>query len=193
MPEQQVAAELELAWWRSALASLLEADRALLGADTSVLDRLEADLRLVDEAHAAGSAQLLAWQLAENWKIGLVDWPDEAAALKKLLRRERVSAYDLQTTSPHLSRAIAPVWLASPYEVSQIADTLPFDCVVLVDAGATTLAENVGAIRRARQVVVFGDPVTQTPAAFTVSIAERGDIVEDDIDDEALDLSLIHI
>ena len=187
VPEQQVAAELELAWWRSALASLLDADRALLGANTSVLDRLEADFRLVDEAHAAGSAQLLAWQLAENWKIGLVDWPDEAAALKKLLRRERVTAYDLQTTSPHLSRAIAPVWLASPYEVSQIADTLPFDCVVLVDAGATTLAENVGAIRRARQVVVFGDPVTQTPAAFTVSIAERGDIVEDDIDDEALD------
>ena len=83
VPEDQVAAELELAWWQSALESLLAADRALLGANTAVLDRLEADFRLVDEAHAAGSAQLLAWQLAENWKIGLVDWPDEAAALKR--------------------------------------------------------------------------------------------------------------
>ena len=70
-PEEQVAAELELAWWRSALESLLESDRALLGANTSVLDRLEADFKLVDEAHAAGSAGLLGWQLAENWNIGL--------------------------------------------------------------------------------------------------------------------------
>jgi len=188
VPEQQVAAELELAWWKSALSSLLEADRALLGANTSVLDRLEADFRLVDEAHAAGSAQLLAWQLAENWKIGLVDWPDEAQLLKKLLRREHFTAFDLQTTAPHLSRSVAPVWLASPYEVSTIADTMPFDAVILVDAGATTLAENVGAIRRARQVVVFGDPVTQTPAAFDVSI-DPGESAPspDEMDDERLD------
>jgi len=184
VPEQQVAAELELAWWRSALGSLLEADRALLGANTSVLDRLEADFRLVDEAHAAGSAQLLGWQLAENWKIGLVDWPDEASALKRLLRRERSTAYDLQTSAPHLSRAVAPVWLASPYEVSTISDSMPFDCVVLVDAGATTLAENVGAIRRARQVVVFGDPVTQTPAPFILSIGDEQ--TEPEVDDQAL-------
>jgi hypothetical protein len=44
--------------------------------------------------------------------------------------------------------------------------------VILVDAGATTLAENVGAIRRARQVVAFGDPVTQTPAPFTIAVTD---------------------
>jgi hypothetical protein len=172
VPEEQVEAELELAWWQSALESLLAADRALLGANTPVLDRLEADFRLVDEAHAAGSAQLLAWQLAENWKIGLVDWPDETVLLKKLLRRSVISAFDLQTTSPHLSRTVAPVWLASPYEVHTIVDTMAFDTVILVDAGATTLAENVGAIRRAKQVVAFGDPVTQSPAAFTIAIVD---------------------
>jgi hypothetical protein len=176
VPEEQVAAELELSWWRSALESLLEADRALLGANTGVLDRLEADFRLVDEAHAAGSAQLLSWQLAENWKIGIMDWPEEAELLKRLLRDDRLSAYDLQTTAPHLSRAVAPVWLASPYEVADVADTLPFDCVILVDAGATTLAENVGAIRRGRQLIVFGDPVTQTPSDFTIAIPEDGDV-----------------
>ncbi|MFZ2963836.1 MAG: AAA family ATPase, partial [Rhodoglobus sp.] len=173
-PEHVVAAELEQAWWTSALESLLEADRALLGANTSVLDRLEADFRLVDEAHAAGNAQLLAWQLAENWKIGLVDWPDEAEALKRALRSEALSAQDLQAAAPHLSRTIAPVWLASPYEVHSIVKTMPFDTVVLVDAGATTIAENAGAIRRARQVVAFGDPVTQTPAAFSMAVTDPG-------------------
>ncbi|PRY67212.1 hypothetical protein B0I08_107107 [Glaciihabitans tibetensis] len=172
IPDEQVEAELELAWWQSALESLLSADRALLGANTPVLDRLEADFRLVDDAHASGSAQLLSWQIAENWKIGLVDWPDEAKLLKNLLRRDRISAFDLQTTAPHLSRAVAPVWLASPYEIPSIADTMPFDTVILVDAGATTIAENVGAIRRGRQVVAFGDPVTQTPGPFTIAITD---------------------
>jgi hypothetical protein len=172
VPEAQVEAELEQAWWQSALESLLQTDRALLGANTTVLDRLEADFRLVDEAHAAGSAGLLSWQLAENWKIGLVDWPDETSLLKKLLRRPHVSSFDLQTTAPHLSRTIAPVWLASPYEVHQIAESCVFDTVILVDAGATTVAENVGAIRRARQVVAFGDPVTQSPAPFDTGIPD---------------------
>jgi hypothetical protein len=187
VPEAQVEAELELAWWQSALESLLAADRALLGANTPVLDRLEADFRLVDEAHATGSAQLLAWQLAENWKIGLVDWPDEGRLLKKLLLRTSMDAFDLQTTAPHLSRAVAPVWLASPYEVSRIADSMPFDAVILVDAGATTIAENVGAIRRAKQVVAFGDPVTQTPAAFAVAIADRDSDGSPSADEETLD------
>ncbi len=170
VPEDQVAAELELAWWQSALESLLEADRALLNANTTVLDRLEADFSLVDEAHASGSAQLLGWQLAENWKIGLVDWPDEAKALKKLLASDSMTAFDLQTTAPHLARSIAPVWLVSPYNIDEIPATVPFDAVILVDAGATTIAENAGAIRRAKQVVAFGDPVTQTPARFQIAV-----------------------
>ncbi|MCU1579788.1 MAG: family ATPase [Rhodoglobus sp.] len=172
VPEEQVGIELELSWWKSALEALLEADRALLNANTPVLDRLEADFRLVDEAHAAGSSQLLGWQLAENWKIGLVDWPDEAALLKRVLAREAITAFDLQTTAPHLSRTVAPVWLSSPYEIGDIIDTMPFDAVILVDAGAMTLAESVGAIRRARQVVAFGDPVTQTPAPFDIAVTD---------------------
>ncbi|MBX3196491.1 MAG: AAA family ATPase [Microbacteriaceae bacterium] len=175
VPEEGVAGELELAWWRSALESLLAADLALLGAKTDVLERLESDFRLVDEAHAAGSVQLLAWQLAENWKIGLVDWPDEAVSLKALLRGQGATELDsaaLQNASPHLSRAIAPIWMASPYEIPRITDTMAFDTVVLVDAGDVTVAEAAGAIRRGKQVVAFGDPVTQSPAAFELGLGE---------------------
>jgi hypothetical protein len=52
---------------------------------------------------------------------------------------------------------------------------MAFDTVILVDAGATTLAENVGAIRRAKQVVAFGDPVTQSPTPFTTAIIDPDD------------------
>ena len=182
VPESDVAAELELSWWKSALESMLDSEKSLLGANTSVLDRLEADFRLVDEAHAQGNAQQLSWQLAENWKIGLVDWPDEAKLLKRMLGRDSVSAFDLQTTAPHLSRTVAPVWLSSPYGIDSIVETMPFDVVILVDAGATTIAENAGAIRRAKQVIAFGDPVTQTPAPFEIGIPDR---VVDDVDGPA--------
>lgn len=170
VPEEQVAAELELAWWRSALDGLLAGERALLGAKTDVLQRLEADFRLVDEAHQQGNAGLLAWQLAESWRIGIIDWPEEAAALKQLIVGGGLTAESLQRVAPHLSRTVAPVWLASPYEVHEVSDTMPVDVVILVDAGATTIAENIGAIRRARQVLVFGDPVTQTPAPFRIGL-----------------------
>ncbi|MBX3091760.1 MAG: AAA family ATPase [Cryobacterium sp.] len=185
VPESAVAAELELAWWRSALDSLLERDRALLGANTEVLDRLEADFRMVDEAHAAGSAQLLGWQLAENWSVGLADWPDEASQLKKLLRGGSVDSRALQDAAPHLSRTVAPVWIASPYEVPNITDTIRFDSVILVDAGAMTVAESVGAIRRAKQVVAFGDPVTQTPSTFEIALGsgESREASADDLEE----------
>src|SRR5690606_28733745 len=119
VPADAMVDELELAWWKSALAGLLESDRALLGANTSVLDRLEEDFRLVDEAHARGNAAALAWRLAEQWSMGLVDWPEEAAALKRLLRHEHVTSHELHAAAPHLDRTLSPVWLASPYEIAE--------------------------------------------------------------------------
>ena len=181
VPEEQVEVELELAWWQSALEALLTSDKALLGANTEVLDRLEADFRLVDEAHASSSGIHLAWQLAESWKIGVVDWPEEADALRRLLRGDVQSASALNQAAPHLLKVLAPVWLASPYAVHQIDDGISFDAVFLVDAGSTTFAENLGAIRRAKQVVAFGDPVTQTPSAFRIQ-AERTPAVSVDAD-----------
>ncbi|CAO1652978.1 AAA family ATPase [Salinibacterium sp. NYA9b] len=184
VPEDQVAAELELSWWKSALDSMLEVDRALLNANTSVVDRLEADFRLVDEAHASANAKQLSWQIAENWKIGLVDWPDEASALKRALAKERLTSFDVQTSAPHLSRTIAPVWLASPYEIDSVVDTMPFDTVVLVDAGAVTVAEAAGAIRRSKQVVVIGDPVIQSPTPFETAVRDATGDAAPLVDDE---------
>ena len=173
--EEEVAAELELAWWQSALETMLSADKALLNANTQVLDRLEADFKLVDEAHASATGQLLSWLLAETWKIGVVDWPDEADQLRRLLRADRATAVRLNDVAPHLGRVLAPVWLASPYEVAGISDQIGFDTVLLVDAGATTFAENVGAIRRGKQVVAFGDPVTQSPSPFETGLVDAAD------------------
>lgn len=169
VPESDVRAELEYAWWQSALEHLLRSDRALLGANTSVVDRLERDYRLVDQAHAAASGPLLASQLATQWRIAIVDQPAEAAALKQAIKRGDASPAELHEVAPRVMRVLAPVWIASPYDVPEIPADVDFDVVLITDAAALCLAEAAPALRRARQVVVFGDPVTQKPTPFRVA------------------------
>lgn len=169
----RVALELELAWWQTALQQLLSGNRALLNANTEVVDRLEADFRLVDEAHVGTNAGLLAWQLAQSWAIGIADHPDEAATLRAALKAGPLTPAGLQEHAPTLGRILAPVWLASPYEVPQLPEGLRFDAVLLLDAAAVTLAECVPAIRRAQQVAAFGDPVSEAPSRFQLALSER--------------------
>ena len=178
----EVASELELAWWRGALETILEKEEALLGSDKDVLVRLEADFRLVDEAHAGGNAQHLAWQLAERWSLGLMDWPDEAKELKKILTNRTASVHSVSALAPHLTKALAPVWMATPYEVHRLPDSQRFDVAIVMDAGALSVAESVGALRRAPQVVAVGDPVAQTPSAFSLALRDERESAHDDGD-----------
>nr|WP_241796774.1 AAA family ATPase [Microbacterium sp. C5A9] len=168
--EAQVGEELEFAWWQSLLERALQDDRALLGANTAVVDRLERDFRLVDEAHAAMAGPLLASQLADQWKIAIVDEPQESQNLRKALTQKSTTTAEIVSAAPTLVRALAPVWISSPYLVPEIPDSVEFDTVLLVDAAAINLAEATPAIRRARQVVAFGDPVTQRPTAFDLAV-----------------------
>ncbi|MCU4671871.1 AAA family ATPase [Microbacterium fluvii] len=185
VPEERVADELEYAWWQSALEHLLRTDRALLGANTAVADRLERDFRLVDEAHQAASGQVLAAQLATQWRIGIVDHAAEATALKRALTQGEPSTARLAAAAPTLLRTLAPVWIASPYDVQLLPDEMAFDVVLLADAAALSLAEVAPALRRTRQVVAFGDPVTQRPTPFRVAAGLPGpdDELEVEFDD----------
>lgn len=178
----RVGSELELAWWRGALETILAKEDALLGSDRSVLERLEADFRLVDEAHTAGNAQRLAWQLAERWSLGLMDWPEEATALKKMLRDTVGGVAHLTRSAPHLTKALSPVWCASPYDVHALPESVRFDVVFILDAGSLRTSEVLGALRRAPQVVALGDPVTQAPSAFTTALRADDDGVGGDLD-----------
>lgn len=178
----RVAGELELAWWRGALETILQKEEALLGSDQSVLERMEADYRLVDEAHLGGNAQLVSWNLAERWSLGLVDWPEEKTALKTLLKTRQATISSLHAQAPHLTKALAPVWLASPYRVHLLPETLRFDAVFLLDSGAVTIPEVAAAIRRAPQVIAIGDPVTQVPSPFrtaALAVDDRSEVDHD--------------
>lgn len=168
--EAQVGEELEFAWWQSLLERALQDNRSLLGANTAVVDRLERDFRLVDEAHAAMAGPLLAWQLANQWRIAIVDEPQQSQHLRRALTQPSTTTAEVVSAAPTLVDVLAPVWISSPYLVPEIPDSVEFDTVLLVDAAAINLAEAAPAIRRARQVVAFGDPVTQRPTPFHIAV-----------------------
>lgn len=165
-----VASELELAWWLSVLERMLVDNRALLSANTGTIERLEKDFRLVDDAHAGANGQLLAASLAEAWRVALADFPAEAENLREALRGGYASPAALVHRAPALLSVLAPVWTMSPYEVPLLPENMRFDTLLLVDAGATLLAENLGAIKRSEQVVAFGDTVTQSPSPFEIGV-----------------------
>ena len=172
--DDQVEHELDLAWWQSALQTMLGKERALLRGNTDVLRRLEQDFALVDEAHVDASSARLAHQIAQQWRLAIDDHPNEADALKALVKAGPVDADELQRAAGHLTRSVAPVWLASPYDLHRVPKRIPFDAVIIADAGAITIAEAAGAISRARQVIALGDSATQTPAPFDVGISTLG-------------------
>lgn len=175
VPASLVASELEQAWWQSALERMLQTNQALLSANTGVIERLESDFRLVDDAHASAGGAVLASKLADAWRVAVLDARQEALALREQLRGGYATVESLVSEAPTLMGVLAPVWVVSPYEVPLLPDTMRFDTVLLLDAGATTLVENVGAIRRGRQVVAFGDTVTQTPSNFEVAVRTPSD------------------
>jgi len=83
-------------------------------------------------------------------------------------------------------KAIKPVWLMSPYSVS---DSLPlddthFDVVIFDEASQITLEEGVPALYRARQTIIVGDEKQMPPTDFFRS----GSIISDPDDlDRSMD------
>ena len=164
-----VESELKLAWWRGVLEAIIADRQQLLGADTSILDRLENDFTLVDRAHITGNSHKTAHALAEAWRIAVRDLPDEVAGLRLALKGGHATVDRLSDVAPTLVDVLAPVWCVSPYSVKSLAKGQSFDVVMLVDAAAMSEAEAAPAIARGGQIVAFGDPVTDQPTPFTIT------------------------
>ncbi|HEY4109658.1 AAA domain-containing protein [Puia sp.] len=82
-------------------------------------------------------------------------------------------------------KAIKPVWLMSPYSVS---DSLPmddshFDVVIFDEASQITLEEGVPALYRARQTIIVGDEKQMPPTDFFSAGSKSLD--PDDLDKSA--------
>lgn len=164
---EHLAQELEQAWWQSALEYLVAKNPKLLSYSSTEIARLEEDFRVKDAALVATGAPVLAAELAKRWQAAIAASPEQAANLKNLLRSGRASMSELAATAPAIWPVLAPAVLVSPFELPHhIGNNQHFDVLFVLDAAGTTVAENLAALRRSRQVVVWGDDAIAGPDGF---------------------------
>ena len=176
--QDQVADELELAWWQSALEAMISGDDYLAMTTGENLRTIEAEFRQADAAHIETGAQRLNHRLAVRWKSAVETHPAAAAQLKTLLRDTAPIVPDLEEVEPALTQPLVPLWTTSPLGLAEQfphdpsgsgTSSAEFDAVLLLDAETLAVPAALAAISRAEQVVAFGDPVSGAPKQFQVS------------------------
>jgi hypothetical protein len=166
---EHISLELELAWWQSALEYLVARDSSVMQYTAEQIDTLEEDFTIADAQLVETGARALASTLSKTWLSLIASWPNEAAALKQMLRARSASLRGIAEIAPNLSQNLLQVVMVSPYELpAQLAGGAKFDIAFIVDAGGTTVAENLAALSRVDQVVVFGDEAISAPDGFEV-------------------------
>ena len=167
--KDQIALELEQAWWQSALESVVSRDGSALGYTPHQIEANELRFRAAKAAQIEIGARELAHQLSSSWKSALASAPAEAEALKNLLRTKTASLKSVANAAPSIWPVIAPTVLVSPFQVpGELPAGTSFDCVLVLDAAGTSAAENLPALRRAKQVIVFGDDAIASPVGFEI-------------------------
>lgn len=175
-----VAAELELAWWQTALEMML-ASQEIEILDGDALRDLEARFRRADYRHLASGGARLMSQAAAHWKQAISENSHQAAYLKSQLRGHEFSMNAMLCNAAHITTTLYPLWTTSPFAISRkLPVDMRFDAVILLDADSTPLAANLPAITRADQVIAIGDPVSGVPEPFMVSAIANPAVLEND-------------
>lgn len=111
----------------------------------------------------------------------------EIGLLQKAIKNggRGMSLRKLFDTIPNILSKLTPCMLMSPISVSQYFDTsdIKFDLLVFDEASQLPTCEAVGAIARAENVIIVGDPKQMPPTSFFSS----NNFDEDNIDKEDLE------
>jgi hypothetical protein len=174
--KEDLQAELELAWWKSALETLLERSGRSLAADSDQIVQIERRFATAEKELIEAGSKTVAYGLSGKWKQALENHPSEAQTLKELLKLKRAVISEVGQLAPNIYQALVPVVLASPYEIpSTLAHGERFDVTLVLDGAGSSIAENYAGLVRSNQVVVFGDDVIAAATGFSIECLPQED------------------
>jgi hypothetical protein len=174
--KEDLQAELELAWWKSALETLLERSGRSLASDSDEIVQIEKRFAAAETELIAAGSKTVAYGLSGKWKQALENHPSEAQTLKELLKLKRAVISEVSQLAPNIYQALVPVVLASPYEVPKtLAKGESFDVTLVLDGAGSSIAENHAGLVRSNQVVVFGDDVIAAATGFKIECLPQED------------------
>lgn len=126
-------------------------------------------------------------------------WTDFALIKNEVYKQKRhISQRDLFQRASVALQQLQPCWMMSPISVAQFVppDAVSFDLVIIDEASQMRPEEALGAIARAQQLIVVGDPQQLPPtnffkASFNQDLEEDAEEETEGIDDESiLDMAL---
>ena len=167
--------ELELAWWKSALETLLQrSGSSLVGNHEEVIANEQRFAKAESDLIAEGS-KTVSFEMATRWKQAIEKFPSEAQTLKELLKLKRAVLSEVQALAPNVYQALVPVVMCSPYEVPTVlAKGDLFDVALVLDGAGSSIAENYSGLMRASQLVVFGDDAIAAATGFNLECLPEG-------------------
>lgn len=159
VPADRVEFELQLAWWSSVFEEIVRSAPKLATFNGEQLTSLTHKFRDLDLAHLRSQLQPVRAAHDAHVHSALLKHSDQAVALGDELAAGRVASLrDALVRFPDVARRLRAAWVSSPALIPQI---LPqgrrVDLVIIDDAHSLPTAQAIGAIARARQVVVIGD------------------------------------
>lgn len=171
---------LEHVWLSSILETAMLTDRRVGSFDGRAQLRTVAAFGKADREHIGTTALRIRRAVAENATRVRDAYPGESDVVEHQarLRRGHLPVRQLFQAAPHVLGALRPCWAMSPLIVSQLLPAVRcFDVVIFDEASQVPPADAVGAIMRADQAIVAGDPRQLPPTSFFLS---SGDVEEEE-------------
>ncbi|MES2829759.1 MAG: DUF3320 domain-containing protein [Bacteroidota bacterium] len=193
-------AEFLKGFYRSAAESLIEADPKLNTFNGTLFQEKIRKFREISKQFELLTRQELYAKLASR----IPSFAQEASQSSEIGFLQRNIRNNGRATSirkifdgiPNLLHRITPCMLMSPISVAQYfeASTEKFDLVIFDEASQMPTCEAVGAIARASNVIIVGDPKQMPPTSFfAVNNVDEENIEKEDLEsilDDCLALSM---
>jgi hypothetical protein len=177
---EQLELEFDLAWWQSALETLVQSNPKIVEYSNQQLAAMELEFEMAAAEVVAQTSNFVRSELSARWKNGIRQFPAQADQLRQLLRERRLTVAAAHTQGKGLWAALAPAILTTPYRVGELAPDENFDVVIVLDAASLGLAEATLALSKGSQLLAFGDDVIAAPMDFDTVARATPSTIESD-------------
>ena len=112
------------------------------------------------------------------------DWGVLAREIQKKIRH--MPLRQLMSQMPEVITKLTPCVMMSPMSIAQYlpANSKAFDVVIFDEASQITVPDAVGAVARAKQAIVVGDPKQLSPSSFFARKSSGDDEYSDDFEED---------
>lgn len=184
---------IQRALLRTVVKRAVQASHILRDLDENRLDQLRRRYAELDRDQMQANARRLFCQLSGKWgepgkrSAPRAEWTERALLeLEANKQKRHIPLRRLFQQAGDTAKALMPCFLMSPLSVAQFlpAGSLTFDLVVMDEASQLRPEDALGAIARARQVVIVGDPKQLPPTNFFVSDNQPANSDDDEMQQE---------